>query len=202
MLYSAAGGSWEPWASRQVVRFGVGMALLLCVAVIDIRFWFRIAYVFYGVALVLLVAVEFKGRIGLGAQRWLDIGFIQLQPSELMKIALVLSLARYFHGLTYEQVGNPLRLVFPTALVMAPAALVFKQPDLGSALLIVLVSGILFFLAGVRLWKFAIIIGAGVAAIPVAWNYLRDYQKRRIYTFLDPENDPLDRKSTRLNSSH
>jgi rod shape determining protein RodA len=191
MLYSAAGGNWDPWASRQIIRFGVGMALLIAVSLIDIRWWFRIAYVFYGVALVLLVAVEEMGRIGLGAQRWLDFGIFQVQPSELMKIALVLVLARYFHGVTHQEMGNPLRLIFPAALVLAPIYLVFKQPDLGSTLLIAMTAAVMFFLAGMRLWKIGLLLGGAVAAVPVAWTYLRDYQKQRVLTFLDPDIDPL-----------
>lgn len=191
MLYSAAGGNWDPWASRQIMRFSVGIVLLVMVALIDIRVWFRIAYVFYAIALIPLIAVDFRGATALGAQRWLDLGFLQLQPSELMKIALVLALARYFHGLTYQQVGNPLRLIFPALLLLIPAGLVFKQPDLGSALILVMTSAAMFFLGGVRLWKFVLVLGGAAAAVPVALNFLRDYQKQRILTFLDPETDPL-----------
>ncbi len=191
MQYSAAGGSAEPWAGRQMARFGVGLVLLLAVAMIDLRVWFRFAYAFYVVALLLLIAVEVAGRIGMGAQRWLVLGPLQLQPSELMKIALVLVLARWFHGLTHEEIGRPQWLVWPTLLALVPAALLVKQPDLGSALLLLLVTGAVFFLAGVRLWKFAVVIGAGLAFIPIAWRFLRDYQKQRVLTFLNPENDPL-----------
>jgi rod shape determining protein RodA len=191
-LYSAAGGSWDPWASRQMIRFAVGVVLMLAVAVVEQRFWFRIAYGLYFGAFVLLVAVDVAGAIGMGAQRWLDVGgIIQLQPSELMKIALILTLARYFHGLTIEQIGNPLYLLWPTFLVMAPAGLVAKQPDLGSAILLVLMGAVLFFLAGVRIWKFLVIGGCGVAIVPIAWKFLRDYQKQRVLTFLNPESDPL-----------
>ena len=190
-LYSAAGGSFEPWAGRQMTRFAVGVVLMLAVAVIDLRFWYRIAYLFYGVAFLLLVAVEVAGEIGMGAQRWLDLGVIQIQPSELMKVALILVLARYFHGLTYEQIGRPHYLIWPAVLTLAPAALVAKQPDLGSAIMLVAPAGVTFFLAGVRMWKFVVIMAGGAAAVPVAWQFLREYQKQRIYTFLNPENDPL-----------
>ncbi len=191
MLYSAAGGNFDPWASRQMVRFGVGLALMLVVAVVDQRYWFRAAYALYGAAFALLIAVHVAGAIGMGAQRWLDIGVIQLQPSELMKIGLVLTLARYFHGLTLQEIGNPLYLVWPALLVLAPAALVIKQPDLGSAILMLLTSAVIFFVAGVRIWMFLALGGAALAAVPVAWEFLRDYQKQRVLTFLNPENDPL-----------
>ncbi|HEX2115993.1 MAG TPA: rod shape-determining protein RodA [Alphaproteobacteria bacterium] len=190
-LYSAAGGSFEPWAGRQMARFAVGIVLMLAVAIIDIRLWFRFSYAFYAFALLLLVAVEVVGSIGMGAQRWLDLGVVQIQPSELMKVALILVLARYFHGLTFEQIGRPHYLIWPTLLTLVPAALIVKQPDLGSAILCVAPAGALFFLAGVRAWKFIVVIGGIGAAIPVAWQFLREYQKQRVYTFLDPENDPL-----------
>jgi rod shape determining protein RodA len=141
--------------------------------------------------MLLLIFTEIAGHIGMGAQRWINLGFIQLQPSELMKVALVLALARYFHGRSYEEVGKPLVLIPPLLLCLAPAGLVLLQPDLGTAGMLILGGGLMFFVAGVRLWKFAIIIAGGLAAVPVAWNFLRDYQKARILTFLNPESDPL-----------
>jgi len=191
MLYSAANGSVEPWAERQMMRFGVGAALMIIIAVTDIRIWLKLAYFSYFVALVLLVGVEIKGDIGMGAQRWINLGFFQLQPSELMKISLVLALARYFHGLTVEDTGRIPLLIPPLLMVLAPAALVLRQPDLGTALLLIAGGGVIFWLAGVRVWKFALILGSGLAAIPIGWQFLRDYQKNRVLTFLNPENDPL-----------
>jgi rod shape determining protein RodA len=132
-----------------------------------------------------------RGAIGMGAQRWIDLGLIQLQPSELMKVALMLALARYFHGLTIEEIGRPLRLIVPALFILMPAVLVLKQPDLGTALMLLMCGGAMFFLAGVRLWKFALVVAAAGGALPLVWGHMRDYQKNRIYTFLDPENDPL-----------
>jgi rod shape determining protein RodA len=103
----------------------------------------------------------------------------------------VLVLARYFHGVPPEDIGRPHLLIVPALLVLIPAALVLKQPDLGTAMMLVLGGGAMFFLAGVRWWKFVIVLAAGAGAVPVAWRFLRDYQKERIYTFLDPESDPL-----------
>jgi rod shape determining protein RodA len=191
MLYSAANGSLEPWAIKQIVRFGLGLGVLFIVALIDIRFWMRQAYVIYALALVLLVAVELFGTIGMGAQRWISLGFFQLQPSEVMKISLILALARYFHGATYEEVGRPLFLIPPILMVFVPAGLVLKQPDLGTAILLVLGSATIFFMAGVRIWKFALVTFGSIAMIPLAWHFLRDYQKDRILIFLNPEEDPL-----------
>ncbi|WP_119167685.1 rod shape-determining protein RodA [Algihabitans albus] len=191
MLYSAASGSWDPWAVRQAIRFGGGLLLMFVVALIDIRFWFRVAYPIYFCALALLGAVEVMGTVGMGAQRWIDLGVMQLQPSELMKIALVMALARYFHGITYADIGRPTYLIVPLLLVGAPALLVLKQPDLGTAGMLLTVGGALFLVAGVRWWKFLLVIAAAGAALPVAWNFLHDYQKNRVMTFLDPESDPL-----------
>lgn len=191
MLYSAAGGSLEPWAQRQMMRFGLGFIIMIVVAVIDIRFWMRWAYVLYAGTLAMLVAVELQGRVGMGAQRWLDFGFVQLQPSELMKIMLVLALAKHFHSIPLERMGR-VSAWGPAAVLLAlPVALVVKQPDLGTSLMLIMGSAAVGFVAGMRWWKFALaIVGAGSAA-PVAWNFLRDYQKERILTFMDPSRDPL-----------
>ena len=191
MLYSAANGSWNPWAEKQAIRFGVAALVMLAVALVDLRFWLRIAYGFYAVVMLLLIAVELRGAIGMGAQRWIDLGVIQIQPSELMKIGAMLALARYFNGLSVEEIGRPLRLIVPAFIILVPAALVLKQPDLGTALMLVLGGGAMFCLAGVRVGQFGVVLLAGVSAVPIAWRFLRDYQKNRIYTFLDPENDPL-----------
>ena len=191
MLYSAAGGSIDPWAKAQMVRFGVGFCLMLVVALIDIRFWMRAAYWSYGIAFVLLVAVELLGATAMGAQRWVAIGPLQLQPSELMKIALVLALARYFHGISFEDIGRLRVYLIPILLIALPAGLVLRQPDLGTAVLLVLGGASILFLAGMRLWKVALAGGAVIGAVPVAWQFLRDYQKTRVLTFLDPESDPL-----------
>ena len=191
MLYSAANGSFEPWASAQMMRFGLGFVIMIVAALVDIRFWLRYAYAIYFGSLVLLGAVEVMGDIGMGAQRWIDLGIVRLQPSEMMKVALVLALARYFHGLSGEDVGRPLLLLLPLGLVLAPTTLVMKQPDLGTAGMLLLASGAVFFCGGVRWWKFALVVAAGLASGPVSWQFLHDYQKARVLTFLNPENDPL-----------
>jgi rod shape determining protein RodA len=191
ILYSAAGGAWSPWASRQLARLAVGLVVMMAIAVVDIRLWLRQAYVIFGVALALLIVVDVVGRVGGGAQRWIDFGVIQLQPSELMKLALVLSLARYFDGLTLEQIGKPLMLIPPLLLIGLPVVLVLRQPNLGTAMLLAIGSAALMLAAGVRIWKFLLLGGAAAAAVPIAWTMLKDYQKRRVYTFLDPSQDPL-----------
>ncbi len=158
---------------------------------VDVRFWMRSAYLMYAAVLLLLFAVEVMGEIGMGAQRWIDLGLFQLQPSELMKISLVLALARYFHGLTWDEVGNPLNLLPPLLMIGMPVVLVLRQPDLGTALMILMGAGATFFLAGVRIWKFLTLIGIALAAVPIGWQFMRGYQQQRILTFLNPESDPL-----------
>ena len=191
MLYSAAGGNWEPWASRQSMRLGVGVVLMIVVALIGVRIWMRAAYFVYAGALALLVAVEAFGAVRMGAQRWVDLKVILFQPSEVMKIALVLALARYFHSLNIEDISRPQYLLVPLLLVGAPVALVIRQPDLGTALLLLIGGGAVFFLAGVRLWKFLVLFVGIVVAAPTAWPFLRPYQQNRVLTFLSPERDPL-----------
>jgi rod shape determining protein RodA len=191
MLYSAANGNWQPWAARQLARFAVFLVPMIVAAVIDIRYWYRSAYWIYGISLALVIAVGVRGFVGMGAQRWVDLGVIQLQPSELMKVALMLALARYFHGLSGEQSRQLSRLIVPALLIAVPVAIVLKQPDLGTALMLLIGGAVVLFIAGVRAWIFILAGLCGAAAAPVAWSFLRPYQKNRLYTFLNPENDPL-----------
>ena len=191
MLYSAANGNLEPWALRQFSRFCVGIIVMIAIALIDIRIWMRYAYFFYLFTLGLLIIVEVAGTIGMGAQRWLSLGYFNFQPSELMKITLVLALARYFHGGSIEDVGRPTYLFLPLLIILFPSALVLRQPDLGTTLLLVMASGAIFFTAGVRMWKFSVMFALGIGGLPVAWQFLHEYQKLRVLTFLNPESDPL-----------
>lgn len=191
MLLSAAGGSVEPWAHRQAIHFGIGLVLMLAVSVTDIRLWLRLAYAFYGLTFVLLVGVELLGATVMGAQRWVDLGVVQAQPSELMKAALILALARYFHGISLDDMRRVRVLVPPVLMILAPAALVLRQPDLGTAVLLVLCGTVMLFLAGLKPWKLGAAVAAALATVPIAWQFLRDYQKARVLTFFDPESDPL-----------
>ena len=191
MLYSAAGGDIEPWAQRHLVRYFVGLVGIIILGLINIRLFFKGAYIFYGVSLMLLVFVELAGEVGMGAQRWIDFGVIRLQPSELMKISVVIVLARYFHIRSFHEIGNPLHLVIPAFLVLVPVVLVIKQPDLGTAIMIALSGLVIFFIAGVRIWKFILLFLGGIALVPIIWQFLLEYQKKRILTFLSPEIDPL-----------
>jgi rod shape determining protein RodA len=191
MLYSVAGGRIDPWAYRQAIRFAIGMSLLLVVALIDIRLWFKLAYPAFGLALILLIGIEFFGVSSMGAQRWIRVGPIQIQPSEIMKIAMVLALARYFHGTSLDQVSRPLYLLPPILFIAIPVSLVLGQPDLGTAALLLLGGIGMLFLAGLKWRVFAVSGILGLFAAPVVWQFLYDYQKDRIFTFLDPTRDPL-----------
>ncbi|MDB9704259.1 rod shape-determining protein RodA [Rhodospirillales bacterium] len=191
MLFSAAGGNMDPWAKRQIVRFGVAFGIMIVVATINIRIWLRYAYALYFLALALLVAVEVAGHVGMGAQRWISLGFVNIQPSELMKIFLVLALARYYNASAIEDIGRISRLFVPIMLTAAPTVLILRQPDLGTAIMVAMTGAVVLFLAGVRLWKFVVVGIAGLAAAPIAWQFLHEYQKKRVLTFLNPETDPL-----------
>ncbi|HWA22189.1 MAG TPA: rod shape-determining protein RodA [Caulobacterales bacterium] len=192
MHLSVAGDAWNGQPLSHGTRFAVVLAVALMLAMIDLRFWLAIAYPLYAFSLLLLVAVDLIGAVHMGAQRWLDIGPLSLQPSEIMKIALVLALARYYHQLDARNSSRAISLIPPLLMIAAPTALVMKQPDLGTSLLLAGAGFGLMFLAGIR-WRY-IVIGALIAGAAGFWAYefkLQDYQRDRIATFLDPEADPL-----------
>lgn len=192
MQYSVASGSWDPWAWKQLVRFLVGFIIMIAVAMVDIRIWMNFAYPFYAASLVLLLGVEIMGMAHLGAQRWITLGPLELQPSEPMKIALILALAKFLHGQSVEDVSKPLRLMIPLAMIGMPAVLVALQPNLGTTIILALDGTSLLFLAGLSWWWIVPTLSAVAAAVPVAWKFvLHDYQKARVMTFLSPESDAL-----------
>ena len=191
MLFSIAGASWEPWADKHLLRFGVYFVIMIALAMCDLRWWFAAAYPIYGIGLVLLVAVDLVGDISLGAQRWLQLGPVRFQPSEVMKIGLVLALARYYHGLSSDSARLSWRLLIPAAMIVVPFLLVAKQPDLGTGILIVATGGAIMMLAGLD-WRVmaAGAVAAAVAIPPFIMFGLHDYQRNRILTFMNPEQDP------------
>ena len=190
-LYSVAGGDFSPWAWRHAVRVSVGLGLMFVIAAIELRTIYAFAYpLFFGV-LVLLVGVEVLGVKTMGAQRWIDFGLFRLQPSEFMRFALILALARFYHGMHQNDVSHPLNLLAPIAMIGLPCLLVFNQPDLGTAIMLALSGVGVVFLAGVHARYFAVGAVAIVAAIPIVWQNLLAYQKDRVLVFLNPERDPL-----------
>lgn len=198
MLYSVAGGDIEIWARPQMERFGLGMAVMMVVAFVPIWFWRNLSALAYAGAFALLLVVEFFGHTGMGAQRWINLGFMMLQPSELMKVALVMFLAAYYDWLDVKKTSRPLWVLIPVLLILAPTALVLMQPDLGTAMLLMLGGAVVMFCAGVSWWYFGVVIAAGLGLVATVilsrgtpWQLLHDYQFRRIDTFLDPASDPL-----------
>ncbi|SPF77852.1 rod shape-determining protein RodA [Pseudoprimorskyibacter insulae] len=198
MLYSVAGGSLSPWAEPQMKRFALGMTAMFIVALTPIWFWRNMSVVAYSISVLLLIFVEFFGAVGMGAQRWIDLGFMRLQPSELMKITLVMLLAAYYDWLPVNKTSRPLWVLVPVVFILMPTFLVLKQPDLGTALLLMIAGGLTMFLAGVHWAYFGAVIAAGIGGIAAVfesrgtdWQLLKDYQFRRIDTFLDPSSDPL-----------
>jgi rod shape determining protein RodA len=191
MMYTAAKGNINPWLSKQLIHFAISFPLMIIIAVVDIRFWYKISYLAYFFTIILLVLIEIIGHTAKGGTRWINLGFINLQPSELMKICLVFALARYFHNINLTQLNKTYNLLIPLALTIVPFIMIVKQPDLGTAGILLLISGLIFFAAGVSIWKFAIVLTLAITSLPFSWHFLHDYQKNRIITFLNPENDPL-----------
>jgi rod shape determining protein RodA len=190
-LYSAAGGSPEPYADRHVMRFAAGLVLMVGLAMVDIRIIQKLAWPTYAVCLALLVVVARFGHVGKGAQRWIEFGGLQLQPSEMMKIALVLALASWFHRASWERIGNPLFLIPPIIAVLLPVGLILKEPNLGTAAITALLGAAVFLAAGVRWWKFLLVALPVPLIVRFAYAHLHDYQRARIDTFLNPSSDPL-----------
>lgn len=198
MLYSVAGGSWTPWADAQIKRFGLGLVLMFIVAFVPVYFWRNVAALAYIGSLLLLIAVELFGAVGMGAQRWIDLGFMRLQPSELTKVTLVMVLAAYYDWLDVGRVSRPLFVAIPVGLILLPTFLVLRQPDLGTSLLLMIGGASVMFLAGVSWIYFAVVFGLAAGLVSAVflsrgtdWQLLKDYQYRRIDTFLDPGSDPL-----------
>jgi rod shape determining protein RodA len=198
MLYSVAGGTFTPWAEPQMKRFALGVCLMIAVGMVPIWLWRNLAGVAYIGTVVLLIGVELFGAIGMGAQRWIELGAFRLQPSELMKITLVMMLAAYYDWLPAKKTSRPIWVLIPLLMILVPTFLVLKQPDLGTAILLMAAGGGLMFLAGVHWAYFAVVVTAGMGLITAvfqsrgtSWQLLKDYQFRRIDTFIDPSSDPL-----------
>ena len=192
-LYSAAGGSYDPWSKTQMLRYCAGICLFMYVSSVNIRLWLSFSYIIYFISLLLLILVYVIGDIGMGAQRWLDLGFVRIQPSELMKFSLILLIARYYHSeKEYSSFMRILSLIYVLVLVAIPAYLIYIQPDLGGSIILILVGITLLFIIGLSIWFFLFSGLCIVLISPLIWTYfLQDYQQNRILTFLDPSKDPL-----------
>ena len=198
MLYSVAGGSFKPWAEPQIKRFLLSLGMMFLIAMVPIWFWRNMSFLAYFIALVLLILVGFIGSKGMGAQRWIDLGIMKLQPSELAKVAIVMVLAAYYDMLPAQKTSRPLWVLLPVTIILVPTFIVLQQPDLGTSLLLLMTGGTVMFLAGVHWAYFASVIASGIGIITAVfqsrgttWQLLNDYQYRRIDTFIDPSKDPL-----------
>jgi rod shape determining protein RodA len=192
MLYSAAGGSFKPWAYKQIIYFFMFLPVMLGIAVINMNKWFKLSYLIYFVAISLLALVTVKGYVSMGAARWIRVGPFSLQPSEIMKLCLVLALARYFQKLDLDEIEKTKNIIIPILLIVIPTGLVIEQPDLGTALILLSIGCSILFLTGIQMWKFNLAGVLVLIGIPFVWKFLmHDYQRKRILTFINPESDPL-----------
>jgi rod shape determining protein RodA len=193
LLYSAAGGSMEPWASKQLIRFIFSILLFFIVSLVSIKFWLGASYYIYFISLLLLISVNFFGNTGMGAQRWINFGLFNLQPSELIKFTIILALARYFHAEKDLNLWASIKnFIIPIILILLPAYIIFLQPDLGSSLILIIASLTILFVIGLSIWFFVFSGLLAIVIAPFVWLFLLyDYQKSRILTFIDPLRDPL-----------
>ena len=190
VLYSAGGGNWKPFALSQLMKIVLGFGVFFYAAFTNIKTWVKSAYLIYAVALIMIVLVTFVGHTGMGAQRWLSLGFIHIQPSELIKIALVLALARYFAWFNSVELGQFKNYIAPMLMMLVPFGLIVAQPDLGTALSLGMITVGMFYIVGANKKWFIIAAILGLMAAPVIWfGGLHDYQRGRIITFLNPDSD-------------
>ena len=192
-LYSAAGGSYSPWAYRHLIRLSILLFLAIIIALIDIKLIYRYAYIIFILSLLLLLSVEIIGVFSKGATRWINIFGFSLQPSELIKITIIIALARFYNDLKFSEVKSIINLTFPFLILFLPFLFVVLQPDLGTALSIVILGIFLLFASGVKIWKFAVGVSVVTFSIPLLINFLKPYQKDRLISFLNPEDDILGR---------
>lgn len=193
MLYSIAGGHWQPWAAKHLIRFSALLVAMLALAMVHPKWWFRAAYPMYGVLLFLVLLIEFTplGYTAGGAKNWLNLGFIRIQPAEFMKLGLVLALARWYHSHSAQEARWSWKLLIPAGMIGLPFLLVAKQPDLGSAMVIGLTGAAVMFMAGLSWRVIAAAVTAAVVAIPPFVMFvMHEYQRKRVLTFLSPESDP------------
>jgi rod shape determining protein RodA len=198
MLYSVAGGEFDRWTEPQMERFALALLVMFTIAFVPLWFWRSMAVLGYAVSVILLLGVEFFGTVRMGAQRWLEIGPLRIQPSEMAKITVIMMMAAYYDWLDVKKTSHPLWVGLAAVLILIPAFLTLKQPDLGTALLIGGAGVLVMFAAGISLWYFGSVValGAGLVTLVMtsrgtSWQLLKDYQYRRIDAFLDPTLDPL-----------
>ena len=190
-LYSAADGNFHPWAIRHSIRFLLFFILMIAIAIVDLKFIYKYSYLFFFLSILLLFSVEIVGSFGKGAERWIKVFGISIQPSEIIKISIILSLAKYYHSIRFSNIGSIKNLVIPFLIISIPFILVALQPDLGTSISIILLGIMIMFVSGVRIWKFLLGIVISLFSFPIFWNLIKPYQQKRILSFLNPESDPL-----------
>lgn len=190
-LYSAGEGSFNPWAKKHIIRFVFFFFIMIIISLLEINLIYRYAYIISFLALILLFSVEIIGTFGKGAERWIRVFGISIQPSEIIKVAVIIALAKYYHNLKFSQIGKLYNLIIPFIIIAIPFFLVLIQPDLGTSLSIFLLGIIVMFISGVRIWKFVLGLFTFVISFPFLWSIIKPYQKKRILSFLNPESDPL-----------
>ena len=193
MMYSAARGNWYLWGERQLVHFCISFLIMITISIVDINIISRYSYHVYALSLILLLLVYIQGHTAMGATRWVGIGPLKLQPSETTKITLILVLSRYFHSLSKDNIPMIRFLIPPIIMTIIPFGFIVKQPDLGTAIILLLIAITVFWVAGIRLWKFILAAVITLSSAPIIWysGLLHEYQKRRVLTFLNPEHDRL-----------
>ena len=190
-LYSVSEGNFNSWPINHLYRFVIGLLLIFFLSIIDIKLIFKFAYLVFFLNILVLISIPLIGTESFGAKRWISIGGISLQPSEFIKYTLIAALAKYFHSIQNTNINALSKLIIPIVLVLVPTVIVFIQPDLGTALVIALGSLSIFWVAGVS-YRYFIAGGFfGILSVPIAWQFLREYQKERVFTFFNPERDPL-----------
>lgn len=190
-LFSAGGGNVQPYADKHLARFCAGLAGLMLTALVSIRFWRQMAWPLYIIGVLSLIYVDVRGHIGMGAQRWMDFGFIKLQPSEIMKPALVLALAAFFEKRDITMISRPGTIIPALLIILLPVLVVASQPDLGTGMALLMVGGSVMILAGISWWYFVAAAGGAVPIGLVVWHFLREYQRNRVRIFMNPDLDPL-----------
>ena len=190
-LYSAAFGNLEPWSIKQIITILLFVAAMSIVSILDFKTIYNYTNFIYFMSLALLVLAALCGYKAMGAQRWVRIGFINYQPAELMKLGLILFLAKYYHDLHYNEVNTAKNMIIPLAAIVLPVILVIKQPNLGTSIVLICIAASILFAAGLTIRKFVIVGITVIIFIPLTYSLLHDYQKQRVMTFLNPESDPL-----------
>tara|TARA_Y100001970_G_scaffold233885_1_gene291820 strand:- start:886 stop:1986 length:1101 start_codon:yes stop_codon:yes gene_type:complete len=190
-LYSAADGSYQPWAAKHLIRFYIFLLMAILISMIDIKLIYKYSYLLFFISVLLLISVELIGVLGKGATRWIRIFGFSIQPSELVKITIILALAKFYHDIKFENIKKITFLFFPFLILIIPFIFVVIQPDLGTSLSIILLGVFILFVAGIRIWKFILGLTASIISIPIFLKFIKPYQKDRIISFLNPESDPL-----------